>query len=164
MSPSHPRPELPRLVEQLRILLWLQLHLTVLGFLAAFLLVGYVSNYSRGGGTLPRQTEDWLWLTLGLQVVAVVLLAVSAGLLRRGALVAHPLALVAEAVVLVILVRSFAQAFLGLVTQTGLFTFLYMPIYAALTGWVVVDLFRGEVLRFLWRHRSRTTDRPTARQ
>jgi hypothetical protein len=150
MTGRPPAPELPRLVEQLRILLWMQMHLTVLGFLAAVLLVGFVSNYR--DGALPRETEDWLMLTMGLQLVAAVLLATCAALLRRRRWkVVHLLALAAEAMVIAIVVRAFAQAFIGLLTQTGLFTWVLMPIYAALTGWILVDLFRGEVLRHLWR-------------
>jgi hypothetical protein len=53
--------------------------------------------------------------------------------------------------VLVLAVEALAVGIVVLTTLVGLAGTLLVALYAALVAWILVDLFRGEVLRHLWR-------------
>jgi hypothetical protein len=145
-QPSRVRPPLPRLVEQVRLLLWMQMFLSLIGLLVAIIgayyvdrrkLMGIGDSYSR-----LRGLEDRIeLLLLGFFAVAV-LLAVCAPLVRRRWPPVH---------VLVLAVEVLAVVVIALAVRVGLAATILVIVYAALTAWIVVDLFRGEVLRYLWR-------------
>ncbi len=140
------RPTVPRLVEQLRLLLWGQAYLSMLGVLVC-LIGGYYVNrrklLSSGDAyNRLRGLEDRVGLVLlGLALVAI-LLAVCAPLMRRRWPPVH---------VFVLAVEVLAVALIVTAVRIGLAGTILMILYAALTAWIVVDLLRGEVLRYLWR-------------
>jgi hypothetical protein len=144
--PPRVRPPLPRLVEQLRILLWMQMFLSVLGVLVCLVGLYYINRRkllsSDDAYWRLRRLEDQVELVfLGL-FAAAILLAVCAPLVRRRWPVVHLFALAVEALVVAIIVMA---------VRVGLAATFLMILYAALTVWILVDLFRGEVLRHLWR-------------
>jgi hypothetical protein len=156
--PAH-EPELPRLVDQVRILLWFQMYLSLIGVVAVLIWAAIVekrrlvifedAGYS--GVTYPaysRLTDlrDQLLFAMAALVVVAVVLAVCAKLLRRGWKWVYLLILATQAVVVAIIVRGVTSGWTG-----GLLVLLY----AALTGWILADLFRGEVLAFVWRRADR---------
>jgi hypothetical protein len=147
-QPRRVRPPLPRLVEQVRILLWMQTFLSVFGLLVCLLdgrdinrlkLLSSGDAYRR----LSRLENQVELVILGL-ATAAILLAVCAPLVRRRWPPVHLFALAVEVGILVLAI-SLIAARIGPVTTT------FMILYAALSVWIVVDLFRGEVLRHLWR-------------
>jgi hypothetical protein len=147
-QPRRVWPPLPRLVEQVRILLWMQMFLSVFGMLVCLLDGQYVNRlkllstgdaYSR----LSRLETRVELVLLGL-VAAAILLAVCAPLVRRRWPPVHLLALAIE-------VGTLAVAIILIAADIGPLTTTFAILYSALSVWIVVDLFRGEVLRHLWR-------------
>jgi cell division protein FtsW (lipid II flippase) len=138
-----PRPELPPLVEQLRVLLWFQTHLTLLGLLIVISFVGYVTNVRHV--RIDDEVGNQILVMMGLLVAIAVVLAVCARLVRNRWFWVYPLILVAEAGVVVVIVRAVASGLAG-----GLLVLLY----AALTGWILADLARHEVRAHLFRLRG----------
>lgn len=144
--PQGVRPPLPRLVEQLRVLLWLQAFLSVLGVLVSLIGAQYVDRrkmLSSGDAYFRlRGLQDRLEVVvLGLLAVAV-LLSVCAPLVRRRWPPVHVFVLAVEALVVAVIVAT---------VGTGLAGTVLMVFYAALAAWIVVDLFRADVVRHLWR-------------
>jgi O-antigen/teichoic acid export membrane protein len=140
MATKRPRPELPRLVEQLRILLWFQMHLTVLALTILMCLVGYFSDirdYIPDEVVMLRITA-----AVGLLVVIAALLATCAGLLRRWRW--------AAIYVLIVLTEVMAVVAVGLALATGFVISALLLPYVALVSWIVVNLARREVRAYLW--------------
>jgi hypothetical protein len=131
-----PRPELPRLVDQLRLLLWFQLHLTLLGLLVVLLVGGIFSkNY------LARDFVDQMLRMALLLVGIAAALSLCTRILRRGWFWAYPVILAVEAAVIFVVVRAVAFGVAGT---------LLVLLYAALAGWILVDLTRREVRAHLF--------------
>lgn len=140
MATKRPRPELPRLVEQLRILLWFQMHLTVLALTILMCLVGYFSDirdYIPDEVVMLRITA-----AVGLLVVIAALLATCAGLLRRWRW--------AAIYVLIVLTEVMTVVAVGLALATGFVISALLLPYVALVSWIVVNLARREVRAYLW--------------
>jgi hypothetical protein len=148
-----PKPELPRLVEQLRILLWFQLHLTLLGLLVLLIWLG---THRRAGlyHGADREFDDQLARGLLLLAGIAVVLPVCVKLLRPGWFWAYLFILAVEAAVIVVIV--------GAVTS-GLAGTLLALLYAAVTGWILVDLFRREVRAYLLRGQVGTGPTPVGK-
>ncbi len=123
--------QLPRLVDQLRILLWFQMHLSLIGLIVVFVWAYFVDKqrqitFDSALRAQVSRTENRLFLTMGALILVAVLLAICAKLLWRG----------------------WKWVYLA-----GLDGALLVLLYAALTGWILVDLFRGEVRAYVWRRR-----------
>lgn len=145
-SPVRMPQPLPRFVEHLRILLWMQMFLSMIGLLVS-LIGGYYINRRKLASTGDaysrlRGLEDRVELLLLGFVAAAILLAVCAALVRRRWPPVH---------VFVLAVEALAVAIVVVAASTGLAGTLLVILYAALTVWILVDLFRGEVLQYLWR-------------
>ncbi len=143
-----PRPERPRLVEQLRILLWFQMHLTLLGLLVVLIVAGTFSNIR-----LAHHFVDQLLRMALLLVGIAVALPLCARLLRRGWFWAYPVILAIEAAVIFVIVQAVAFGLVGT---------LLVLLYAALTGWILADLCRREVRAYLFRLRGELGTGPAA--
>jgi hypothetical protein len=144
-QPRRVRPPLPRLVDQLRVLLWMQMHLSLLGAVVATFAVVIVDRYNQNdlsGNPAREALERRLELGLLLLAAATVLLAICAPLVRRRWPPIHLLSLATEAIVVVVIVDA---------ARSGVAPVLFGILYAALTVWILADLFRGEVLRHLYR-------------
>jgi hypothetical protein len=135
-----PKPTLPRLVEQLRILLWFQMHLTLIGLLIVLAAVGFVASVRHV--QLDSGVVEQLLLSMLLLVGTAVFLAICAALVRRRWVLVYPLIVLVEVAVIVNIVRAVASGLVG---------FLLVLVYAALTGWVIADLSRREVRVYLLR-------------
>jgi hypothetical protein len=160
------RPPLPRLVEQMRVLLWLQFFVTLLNTLPLFLfewiLQGREDDAFRAGGF--DNPAYWFWSDradlvgrLALAVLGTaVLLAICAGLTRQGWIVLYPLIIVAEAAVVASLVW---------LVLDSVYVGMGVTLALAFGGWALTDLFRGQTRRFIFRRRSRVpavTPSPTS--
>jgi hypothetical protein len=137
------RPQLPRLVDQMRILTWFQFHLTLVTLVVAIVLGAVLSghdlSYTSVDDPVARQLGRVEVLILVLAGTAI-LLAVAAALVRRGFMVAFPLVILAEVAVLVDV---------GLAVRTGVILGLVAVLLLILGGWILADLFRREVRTFL---------------
>ncbi len=100
------RPQLPRFVDQMRILLWFQ----------------------------------FLFVLLLLRLGTTLIQALSAGLVRRGWAIVAPLILLSQVAVVVDLFWSL---------WIGTFGAFGATLLVLLGGWILADLFRGEVRRYL---------------
>lgn len=150
-TPKRTRPELPRLVEQIRALLVFQWFLTVVAILAAFTAGALVENAA--DQLSPDNPDAWdaahsvptrlLGVSLGLIPVAIALAVCGRLLWRRWAWVYVLLFIAQVAVVGVIVVA----------VTTGYAAIIPAIIYSAITVWIIVDMFRPEVLRFFWTKR-----------
>ena len=133
--------ELPRYVEQLRILLWLQMYASLVGILVILVPVGYLSDKGR----MPNDVGDQALVSIGLLALAALLLAVVAKVVRRRWWWVY---------VLIVVVEMFA---VGVMVQVMLYSpivsVLGILIYVALVAWVASNLFRREVVGFLFRPR-----------
>jgi O-antigen ligase len=148
-SPKRTRPELPRLVEQIRALLVFQRYLTVVAILAAFIAAALGENAA--DQISPYNPEAWdaahslptrlFAVSLGLIPVAIALAVCGKLLWRRWAWV-YLLLLIAQAAVVALIVVA---------VTTGYAAVIPAIIYSVLTVWIIVDMFRPEVLRFFWR-------------
>jgi hypothetical protein len=142
------RPPLPRLVEQVRILLWMQMFLSVFGVLVCLLDLREVNRLEllSSGDAYRRlgRLEERVGLVFLGFVAAAILLAVCAPLVRRRWPPVHLLALAVEVETLVVAITI-------IVARIGPVTTIFAILYSALAVWILVDLFRGEVLRHLWR-------------
>jgi hypothetical protein len=144
------RQQLPRLVEQMRILTWFQFHLTLVTLLVAIVIAATLSsrrlaNFGVGGDPIEQQLERVEVLCLALTGTAI-LLAVTAALVRRGFAVAFPLVLLAEVAVLVDV---------ALAAGAGIVLRVVVVLLVILGVWILVDLFRREVWTFLLRSSHR---------
>jgi hypothetical protein len=82
---------------------------------------------------------------MGALIVIAVALAICAKLLWRRWKWVYLLILATEAGAVTIIVQGVAS---------GLVFGLVVLLYAALTGWILVDLFRREVRAYVWRLRA----------
>ena len=126
--------------DQLRILLWFQMHLTLIGLLVVLLVIGTITNVR--SIYLDTEAENRIFLTMGIYAISAALLAVCAKLLWRQWAWVYLLIVGTELMVVTNLVQAIT---LGLVV--GLFAVLQ----AGLVGWIVVDLLRRDVRRFMFR-------------
>ncbi len=140
---------LPRLVDQLRILLWFQFYLTLILMLAVTIVLGLTNEHDIGdpytGYDAVEQQESRLFVLLLLLLGTSILLALSAGLLRFGWVLHFPLIVLAELAVVTALGWTLVVG-----TVFGIGTALLL----LFGGWVLVDLFRAEVRAYLLRPRS----------
>ncbi|GAA0903634.1 hypothetical protein GCM10009557_79400 [Virgisporangium ochraceum] len=134
-----PRPELPRVVDQLRILLWLQTHLTLVGLLVVVVVVGYLTN--ERGLHLSEEQNTGFFTALGLLAGTAAVLALCATLMRRRWWWVYVLIAAVE-------VTAVVAVGYGL-TRGHLVTSLGLVLYVALVAWVVVDLVHPEVRTFM---------------
>jgi hypothetical protein len=130
-------------VEQLRILLWLQMHATLVGLLVVVAVVGYLTN--ERDLYLSEEAYSRLFLAVGTLAGTAAVLALCAVLLRRRWWWVYVLVAVVEAVAVANVVQGLMQGYL--VAGLGLL------LYAALVGWIVVDLVHPEVRGFMFRTR-----------
>jgi hypothetical protein len=151
-KPAKVRPALPRLVDQMRLLLWFQFYLTLLSAMPLFIY----------GWILQGQQDDLFgdevaWeimgnrasqvLILGMATVGSgVLAAICAGLVRRRRIAAllYPLILVAEALIVFVLAKDVLD---------GVYLGFGVLLSLVLGGWILADLFRGETLSYAFRRR-----------
>jgi hypothetical protein len=138
--------ELPRLVDQVRALLWFQMALSLIGLLVTIVIGGIVSRQDlivldTAAANRLDALERRLFLIMAALIVIAVIVAVSAKLLWRGWKWVYVLTVLAEALAVAVVLAAVVSGLAG-----GLIVLLY----AALTGWILVDLFRGEVLRYFW--------------
>lgn len=138
------RPSLPRLVDQMRVLLWFQFFLTLVLFLAV--LIGTASINDVYGDSGSTRLEDHLWTLMLMLLGTTVIQALAAGLLRHGWAVLAPLVLVSQLAVL---------ADLGWCLYIGTFGAFGACLLVLLGGWILADLFRGEVRRYLFGPKQR---------
>jgi cell division protein FtsW (lipid II flippase) len=141
--------ELPRFVDQLRALLWFQMFLSLIGLIVVIIIASIISKQDllvldTAAANRRDALERQLFLTMAALIVIAVFVWISAKLLWRGWKWVYLLALLAQALAVTVTV--------GAVTS-GLAGGLIVLLYAALTGWILVDLFRGEVLAYVWRGR-----------
>jgi hypothetical protein len=140
------RAGLPRLVDQVRILMWFQMHLSLIGVLVVILAAVWVDKTDQGFNYQvideASRIEQRLFQAMVLLVGIAVVLAICAKLLWRGWKWVYLLALVAQAGAVAVVIEGFL---------VGVGGALLVLLYAGLTGWILVDLFRGEVLRYVWR-------------
>jgi hypothetical protein len=149
-KPARIRPTLPRLVDQMRILLWFQFYLLLLSAIPSFIYGAIMQGqqeqyYGDIMGWEIFENRATAAITAGFATVGVgVLSAICAGLVRRRkvAVVLYPLVLATEALVIVVLARD---------VRDGLYAGLGAVLSLALGGWILVDLFRGETLAYVFR-------------
>lgn len=154
-SSDRKRPPLPRLVEQTRILLWLQFFLTLLSSLPIFIylwiLQGREDEAFRAGGfespiygAVSDRADVVAKLSVSVLGIAI-LLAFAAGAVRRARVLLYPLVVLAEASVVVGLAYLILDVvFVGVGVALVLF----------IGAQVLVNLFRGEVRAFSFGRRS----------
>jgi hypothetical protein len=136
MTPMHyilamTKPDLPRLVEQTRALLLLQMYMTLLVLFFMTFLMHFLAG-AMGGTSGAR-----FYVTYTVLVCIPIVLGLSAGMFRRGLALGWMLALVTELATLAVAVRSIA----------GQFTGLAAIILLAVGGYAMFNLFRPEVRR-----------------
>jgi hypothetical protein len=140
---------LPRLVDQARVLLWFQALLSVVGF--AVVLMTAVLIFPNRPPALDvepdpglRRLSDLMFQMMMLFVAIAVVAGICATLLWRGWKWVYLLALLAQAGAVAVVAEGFL---------TGLGGGLAALLYAGLAAWILADLFRGEVLRYVWLRR-----------
>lgn len=133
------RPELPRLVEQTRILLWIQMFLLLVGLLIVTVLIPY---WARVLGEAHNAEFFIVYFTL---MGTAIVLALSAKMFRHGWALGWVLAVVAELALVSIIVESILF---------GLFLGLAVILLIAVGAWIATNLFRVEVLQFFFRRRG----------
>ncbi len=152
--------QLPRQLEQIRILTWFQFHLSVLSMLVA-LAAGVLQSGQADRAFLMtdqsarRGAAAMLLLLLVLGGTAVFL-GVAAATASRGWAIAFPLVILAELAVLVdvwLTVRAWlASEVLGALTVLfGVLFGVVCVLLIALGGWIAARLLHREVLTFLLR-------------
>jgi hypothetical protein len=161
MASPRVKRQLPRPVEQIRILTWFQFHLSVVFLIVAIVAAAILSG--QGGRPFLMYDDS---ARRGLAAVeplmlalagSAVLLATAAFLLRRGWAVALPLVFLAEVAVVVdvwLAVRAGLVASTTLGALTILFAIvlgLVSALLVILGGWIVARFFSGEVRTFLLR-------------
>src|SRR5690349_21574948 len=134
------RPQLPRFVDQMRILLWFQFFLTLVLFLAVLIGIGTISDAYDDSFEANQQLQDHLFVLLLLLLGTTLIQALSAGLVRRGWAIVAPLILLSQVAVVVDLFWSL---------WIGTFGAFGATLLVLLGGWILADLFRGEVRRYL---------------
>ncbi len=133
--PAAPKPELPRLVEQVRLLLWLQMYFTLLALLAVLIVFGTM------GSAMDTTDQDRFGLSIVTMIPLAILLAMLGRLVRRRWAWVYLVVVVAELAAIALVVGA---------VLSGLAFTIVGVIYAALTLWIVADLFRGQVLRYFF--------------
>ncbi|MEU7908345.1 hypothetical protein [Actinoplanes sp. NPDC049118] len=128
------RPDLPRLVEQTRALLLLQMYMTVLVLFFMTLLMRFLTSSAMGA-----RGDRFVVIFVTLACIPVAL-GLSAMLFRRGWALGWMLALVAELATLVVAIASILGPFAGLAAI----------ILFVVGSWSLVNLFRAEVRRFFF--------------
>jgi hypothetical protein len=135
------RPQLPRLVDQMRILTWFQFYLTLVALVVAIILGAVLSHRPYLGTDDPfEQQLDRVQELMLVLTGTAILLAVTAALVRRGFAVAFPMVILAEMAVLVEV---------WLAARAGIVLGVVVALLVILGGWILVDLFRREVRTFL---------------
>lgn len=150
MATSRParraRPALPRLVDQLRLLLWFQFYVTLLTLVPIMIVAGLTANASASTllttDSVDQRIVERLSLALVVLAGVAILLAICAGTVRRGWIVLYPLILLTEVAVGGMLVLLLAE---------GIYSGLYLLLTVAFGVWAVIDLCRGEVRGYLLR-------------
>jgi hypothetical protein len=127
---------LPRLVDQLRILLWFQMYLTLIGVLAVTLDLGIFGSALTA--SYDNSWADSLFATMLALILVAILLAISAKLTRRGWMWVYALIVLTELAVVAVIMFA---------ARIGVGAVLFGVLYGGLTGWVIADLCRGEVRR-----------------
>jgi hypothetical protein len=147
--------ELPRLVEQVLALLRLQRWLSLVILLATFVFLVITTRNSTDPDTAENAVITW-----ALLVLDPILLGLGALLLRRRWLVGHPVILLAELTTVLIIVQGVRAGVLGIITMKTSAPLLGLVVedliallFVIFTGWVLVDLFRSEVLAYFYRRR-----------
>ncbi|MCU7724456.1 hypothetical protein ODJ79_12080 [Actinoplanes sp. KI2] len=125
------KPELPRLVEQTRALLLLQMYMTLLVLFFMTFLLHFLAN-AMGGTSGAR-----FYVTYTVLVCIPIVLGISAMMFRRGMALGWMLALVTELATLAVAIKSIA----------GQFTGLAAIILLVVGGYATFNLFRPEVRR-----------------
>ncbi len=145
-APTPTRPSPPRLVDQTRILLWFQFHLTLVSLLVTMFLAVLVEKHTHGYDADPvlEQRLTRLELLLLLLAATALVLAVAAATVRRGWWIGWPLAVLAEVAVLVDAALSW---------RAGVIVGLILALLLLLAVWTSVNLCRPELLRQLLRPR-----------
>ena len=147
--PSAPRQRwepLPRLVDQLRILLWFQFYLTLINTLAVFGYMAIVDGHRRDSyddliaWELFTQREEQVVAVALIMLGSAIVLAICARLARHRSVVLYPFVIVAELGVLYGLIRAI---------QAEVYAGIGVALVVLLGGWILTDLFRGEVGAFL---------------
>lgn len=141
------RPELPRLVEQTRILTWFQFYVALLILLVQLIVLGTTPEPNGLGDAYDQyqQLTDMLAMLMLTLVATSVLLGTAAAFLRRGFAIALLLAILAEATVAVDI---------WFAARVGVLSTALVVLLAILGCWITINLFRGEVLRFVLRRSS----------
>ena len=134
------RRALPRLVDQVRALLWLQFYATMAGLLGV-LLVGGLAASAGLGRAVERKFENWSITAMFVLVALAVPLWLGSRLWSRGWAWVYVLVAVTELGAVAATVFFFRS---GIAFGVG------AVIFVGLTGWVLVDLGRGEVRRFFF--------------
>src|SRR5262249_36488772 len=135
-----------RLVDQTRILLWFQTHLSMVGVLAVIIAVVRTESVRIGMYDYDaRHRLDHFQEQLGIAALLLVGIAIVAAICGRLLWRGWPVLFV------VILATELAAAYLVLRAFTmGVASTVLGILYAGLTLWILVDLFRPEVLRYLF--------------
>lgn len=143
------RRPLPRLVDQMRILLWFQFFVTLVTFLGVLIGTMLITNTQLDATSDEYASTVHLEHQLAVLLLAMagtlILQALSAGLLRFGWVVHFPLIVLAQLAVL---------AELGYTLWLGNFGALGAALLVLLGIWIMANLIRGEVRRYLTRPRS----------
>lgn len=136
----------------MRILIWFQFYLTlftmVVAAVVASILEGHVPSVVTPNDPIEHQAARAVWLVL-LLACGAILLAIAAASVRRGFLIAFPIVILAELALLVNL---------GIAVFVGIVVGITAALLIILGGWIVADLFRGEVRTFLFSRHRRPAD------
>jgi hypothetical protein len=155
------RPPRPAAVEQIRILTWFQLHLTVITLVVTVIEGAILSGQGDWAFLMyrddARRGTDIMLMVMALLAGTAILLALTAFALRRGWVIGLPSLILAEIAVAVGVGLAMWAVFesrevLGALTVlfAGLLGLLSLGLLA-FGGWIVSRLFRTDVWRFLMR-------------
>jgi len=134
---------MPRLVEQVRALLWFQYYMTLVALLSVVLFVGLFSS-----GPVGREMQDWAITAMFQLAILAAALFTASKLWQRGWVWVYVMVVIAElgaVAVCVYVFLSWRDA-----PSTGITADIGALVYAGLTLWVLIDLFRGETLRYVF--------------
>lgn len=140
MSSVAPDPALPRYVEQLRIVLWMQTHLTLIGLLIQLIWFGAVVNDS--GFYIEPEVRGRIMVVLVVLAASAAVLAVCAKLAARRWWWVYLLSVASELNVALNIVRLW---------ETGITVMVLALLNAVLCVWALVNLSRREVRSFMLR-------------
>ena len=136
MSHTTTRQDLPRLVDQVRALLWLQFYATMAGLLGVLLLGGLAADSPVG-----HDIEDWVITAMFTLVALAAPLWLGSRLWRRGWSWVY---------LMVTLTELGAVAAVVFFVRSGVAFSIGGVIYLGLIAWVLFDLARGEVRRYFF--------------